>query len=109
MKKNMKLNDWMKMEMMPDVEGAEQFFIGQTLTREQAKSIMRIIAQSMGFNVRDPKARKHLKIVGSPYRDFIVSYMLLMLAIDSPCSNWFNMLWDVLAPADQQACQKIAA
>ena len=104
---NMTLEQWMIKECMPRVDGADQYKIGQPLTKEEAKDIMRMIAQSHNFNLQQPSARKHLKVIGSPYRDFIVSYTLLMIAGTHCCSNWKNSLWDALIPSDQAACNKI--
>lgn len=104
---NMTVKQWMTKEWMPRVEGADQYKIGQSLTKEEAKSIMRMIAQSHNFNLQQPSARKHLSVIGSPYRDFIVSYTLLMIAGAHCCSNWKNSLWNALVPADQAACNKI--
>lgn len=105
--KNMTIEQWMTMEWMPRVDGASQYEIGQSLTKEDAKNIMHMIAQSHNFDIKQPSARKHLHVIGSPYRDFIVSYTLLMMAGAHCYSNWKNSLWNALVPADQAACNKI--
>lgn len=103
----MHLPKWMMLNLMPWVKGANKYTIGQTLTENQAEDLKRIIAQSMDFEIDSPSARKGLDIIGAPYRDFIVSYVLLMMATMDCDSVWANALWKRLWLVDQLACQKI--
>ena len=105
--KNMPLTKWMTLMMMPKVNGAKKYKIGQDLTTAQAEELKRIIAQSMEFDIDATSARKNLDIVGTPYRDFIVSYTMLILATDDINDNWANALWNQLWFVDQLACKKI--
>ena len=107
--KGMPLNEWMQMQWMPGAKGANKYKIGQDLTEAQAEEIKQIIAKSLGFEVDDPNSRKNLGYIGTPYRDFIVSYLLLMLETDDFDSDWAKALWNRLWFADQMACKKIMA
>ena len=103
----MPLPQWMMMGLMPSVKGACKYTIGQNLTADQAEDLKQIIAKSMGFNISSSSARKDLDIIGAPYRDFIVSYTLLMMATTDPDSDWASALWNRLWLTDQVACRKI--
>ena len=103
----MPLPQWMMLKLMPSVKDANKYTIGQTLTAEQAEELKQIIAKSMEFEISLHSARKDLDIVGTPYRDFIVCYVLLMMATADCDSDWANALWSRLWLVDQLACQRV--
>lgn len=104
--KNMNLNDWMLVELLPRDFAAAKYTVGQDLTEEQAKEIVRIIARSVNFKLDSPKARKRLSRIGSPYRDFVVCMILLMTAGESN-TKWCDMLWFALDSNLRFACHNV--
>lgn len=104
----MNLNNWMAMEWLPRDMMAEKYVVGQDLTREQAAEVIRIIARSAGFKLDQLKARKSLHVVGTPYRDFVTSMLLLMLA-GKPNEKWADMLWNAMDAGLQNACDTVMA
>ena len=102
----MKLSQWMMMEWLPRDMAAEKYVVGQNLTKDQAAEIVRIIAHSVNFKADKRQERKNLHVVGSPYRDFVTSIVLLMCA-GKKNKKWGEMIWDALDPGLQNACQTV--
>ena len=102
----MKLSRWMLMEWLPRDMMAEKYVVGQDLTKDQAAEIIQIIARCVGFNLTSPLSRRKLNEIGTPFRDFTTSILLLMHA-GGFNNNWRNMLWDALDPGLQDACQTV--
>ncbi len=104
--KNMKLTTWMKNNLLPMDMEAHKYTVGQSLTEEQAKEIVRIIAHSVDFELDDPGAKEKLCLIGSPYRDFVVCMTMLMLA-GSFNPKWEETLWGMLDDDVQTASHTI--
>ena len=102
----MKLSQWMMMEWLPQDMAAEKYVVGQNLTKDQALEIIRIIARSVNFNMNFPWGRKSLDQVGTPFRDFTTSILLLMHA-GKPNKKWSETIWDALDPGLQEACKAV--
>lgn len=92
---------WLPRDMM-----AEKYVVGQNLTKSQAADIIQIIARSVNFNLTVPWARRNLNEIGTPFRDFITSILLLMHA-GNINNNWSEMLWGTLDSDLQAACQTV--
>ena len=102
----MNLDHWMMMELMPRDFAAAKYTVGQDLTEEEAKEIVRIIARSVDFKLDSSKARKHLSRIGSPYRDFVVCMILLMTAGENN-TKWCDMLWFAMDSDLRFACHNV--
>ena len=102
----MKLSNWMMMEFLPRDKAADKYIVGQNLTTEQAREIIHIIARSVEFYLDFPWARRDLHVVGSPFRDFTVSMVLLILA-GATNEKWFSMLWNAMDDGLHDACNDV--
>lgn len=97
------MKEWMEFAWMPAVAGAEKYTIGQGLTPEQAQDIMRIVAESMEFDLYSNSDRNRPFTHGEPYYDFIGAYSLLMVQVGPENTNhWAWKLWQALSYWDQK-------
>ena len=104
--KKMNLANWMMVELLPMDMAAAKYTVGQDLTKEEAKDIIRIIANSVDFQLDNPAARKCLNLIGSPYRDFIVCITLLMVA-GEPNPKWKTAIWGAMDANLRSACHHV--
>ena len=101
--------NWMEDEGIPYTEEATKYEVGQTLTNEQAKEIIRMIAQGMGFMDEHPARHESWVRSGDPYRQVIFKYTFLLEEKAKRKSNWSRALWDALDEEDQLACNDISS
>lgn len=103
------LEEWMVQRLLVPVSRAKKYKLFQKLTKEQAKEIIKLIAESTEFNLRSKKMRAYLDY-GDPYRDFLSGCITLLLDIDREDSHgWRKMLWGALRYEDKVMLQRYAA
>jgi hypothetical protein len=100
--------DWMENEGIGYNEAAAKYKVGQNLTYAEAKDIIRMIAQAMGFMEEHPGQHNDWRRGCDPYRKVIFKYARLIEAKKKRKSNWDNMLWVALDEEDQIACNEIS-
>lgn len=104
----MKLNEWMNSMWLPCTGGTEKYALCQRLNVEQAKDIMQYIANSVNFAIYTNGARRGARVIGTPYRDFLVSYVTLMLESGKEDVNgWRKALWSVLPDQDKREIRNV--
>ncbi len=100
--------DWMENEGIGYNEAAAKYEVGQNLTYAEAKDIIRMIAQAMGFREEYPGQHNDWRRGCDSYRKVIFKYALLIEAKKKRKSNWDHMLWVALDEEDQIACNEIS-
>lgn len=103
MNHKMKLNEWMETKWLEYVPGAEEYYMLQKLTEEQAFEILCIIAESTGFDILSEESRQGRLDNEHPYRNFMSGYMCLLVeAGPTDVNNWRKTLWSVLNDVDKE-------
>ena len=100
--------DWMENEGIPRNNAAAKYVVGQNLTYVEAKELIRMIAQGMGFMEEHPGQHNAWGRASDPYRKVIYKYARLVCARKKRNSNWDHMLWVALDEEDQIACNDLA-
>ena len=100
--------DWMENEGIGYNKAAAKYEVGQNLTYAEAKDIIRMIAQAMGFMEDHPGQHNDWRRGCDPYRKVIFKYARLIEAKKKRKSNWDNMLWVALDEEDQIACNELS-
>lgn len=100
--------DWMENEGIGYNKAAAKYKVGQNLTYAEAKDIIRMIAQAMGFMEEHPGQHNDWRRGCDSYRKVIFKYALLIEAKKKRKSNWDHMLWVALDEEDQIACNEIS-
>ena len=100
--------NWMENEGVLYTKEANKYIVGQNLTNEQAKEIIRMIAQGMGIEYDNPDKLECVRRLGNPYRQVAFKYTGLILEKAKRKSNWSRALWDALDEADKLACNDIS-
>ena len=72
--------DWMENEGIGYNEAAAKYEVGQNLTYAEAKDIIRMIAQAMGFREEHPGQHNNWRRGCDSYRKVIFKYALLIEA-----------------------------
>ena len=100
--------DWMENEGIPRNNAAAKYVVGQNLTYAEAKELIRMVAQGMGFMEEHPGQHNAWGRASDPYRRVIFKYAHLIEARKKRNSNWDHMLWVALDEEDQIACNDLA-
>lgn len=100
--------DWMENEGIGYNKAAAKYEVGQNLTYAEAKEIIRIIAQGMGFMEEHPGQHNEWRRLGDPYRKVIFKYARLIEAKKKRNSNWDLLRWTALDEEDQIACNDVS-
>ena len=100
--------DWMENEGIPRNNAAAKYVVGQNLTYAEAKELIRMVAQGMGFMEEHPGQHNAWGRTCDPYRRVIFKYAHLIEARKKRNSNWDHMLWVALDEEDQIACNDLA-
>ena len=100
--------NWMSDQGIPQNEAANEYTVGQDLTYAQAKDILHLVAQAMGFTDIDPIKRDSWQRCGDPYRKVLYKYAALIEAKKRRGSNWDRMLWVALDEEAQGACNTLS-
>ena len=84
------------------VPGMEKYVIGQKLDEYQAKELVRLIAENVGFDMESVEARNEKFELGYPYRDFCAGILMLLVAVGvNDANNWRLSLWLALSENDR--------
>ena len=102
----MNLAYWLLSEGFPWDNDASEYEVGEPLTFDEAKDIMRIVARGAEFDLNDDKARQNAGQPDSPYHSFIRTYAMLMMTNEFDI-YWADKLLDVLPTADKNAVEEI--
>jgi hypothetical protein len=100
--------NWMADQGIPQNEAANKYTVGQDLTYAQAKDILHLVAQAMGFTDIDPIKRDSWQRCGDPYRKVLYKYAALIEAKKKRGSNWDHMLWVAMDEEAQIACNALS-
>lgn len=100
--------DWMENEGIARNNEAAKYEVGQSLTYADAKEIIRMVAQGMGFMEAHPGQHNSYKRASDPYRRVIFKYAHLIEARKKRKSNWDQMLWVAMDEEDQIACNELS-
>lgn len=100
--KDMILSEMMHMIGATSVPGMEKYVIGQKLDEHQAKELVRLIAESVDFDMESAEARNEKFELGYPYRDFCAGILMLLVAVGvNDVNNWRLSLWFALSKFDR--------
>ena len=99
---------WMENEGISRNEAAARYVVGQNLTYAEAKDIIRMIAQAMGFLEEHPGQHNDWRRGCDPYRKVIFKYARLIETKKKRKGNWDLMLWTALDEEDQIACNELS-
>ena len=100
--------DWMEDQGITPTKAARKYVVGQKLTYPQAKAIIRMVRQGMGFMDDHPGQTESWTRCGDPYRKVIFVYAKLIEARKKWRSNWDQMLWIALDEEDRIACNDVS-
>ena len=93
---------WLLSEGFPWDDDANKYEVGQPLNCEEAQDIMQIVAHGTEFDLNDEDARQYSGQNNSPYRNFIRTYAMLVMANEYDI-YWADKLLNVLPTADKNA------
>lgn len=109
MKQKMRLDEWMAKKWLEYVPGAEEYYMLQKLTEEQAFEILCMVAESTGFDILSEDSRQGHLNIEHPYRNFMSAYMCLLVeAGPTDINNWRKTLWSVLNDVDKKMLRSYA-
>lgn len=104
---NITMFEWMCGTGMAPALDALMYHIGQRVNYEDAKKMVHIIADSVGYDMKTPCNIKNFWKRDTPYRGFIYGCLYLIVAADDEddFNGWRRTIWKALSEKDQVAME----
>jgi hypothetical protein len=104
---NITMFEWMYGTWMAPALDALKYHIGQRVNYKDAKKMVHMIADSVGYDMKTPCNIKNFWKRDTPYRRFIYGCLYLIVAADDEddFNGWRRTIWKALSEKDQDAME----